>query len=141
MGDNRADSDDSRYRIGDPGGGTIPESAVVGRAFVIIWPLSRISDLPIPNTFQQAGPARGGRAGDRAARRRRRRRRRPVRRRALLASPSAQPKLSPPVGRVRPGSMRPQLGGPDGSGDTLTVMSDDDAAWRSGTVAEQEERG
>ncbi len=55
MGDNRADSDDSRYRTGDPGGGTIPESAVVGRAFVIIWPLSRISDLPIPNTFQQAG--------------------------------------------------------------------------------------
>jgi signal peptidase I len=55
MGDNRADSDDSRYRVGDPGGGTIPESAVVGRAFLIIFPLSRISDLPIPNTFQQAG--------------------------------------------------------------------------------------
>jgi signal peptidase I len=55
MGDNRADSDDSRYRTGDPGGGTIPESAVVGRAFLIIWPLSRITDLPIPNTFQQAG--------------------------------------------------------------------------------------
>jgi signal peptidase I len=55
MGDNRADSDDSRYRTGDPGGGTIPESAVVGRAFLIIWPLSRINDLPIPNTFQQAG--------------------------------------------------------------------------------------
>jgi signal peptidase I len=55
MGDNRADSDDSRYRIGDPGGGTIPESAVVGRAFLTVFPLSRISDLPIPNTFQQAG--------------------------------------------------------------------------------------
>jgi signal peptidase I len=55
MGDNRADSDDSRYRTSSPGGGTIPESAVVGRAFVIIWPLSRISDLPIPKTFQQAG--------------------------------------------------------------------------------------
>jgi signal peptidase I len=55
MGDNRADSDDSRYRTGDPGGGTIPESAVVGRAFLIIWPLSRFTDLPIPNTFQQAG--------------------------------------------------------------------------------------
>ena len=55
MGDNRADSDDSRYRLGDPGGGTIPESAVVGRAFLIIWPLSRISDLPIPNTFEQHG--------------------------------------------------------------------------------------
>ena len=53
MGDNRADSDDSRYRTTDPGGGTIPESEVVGRAFVIIWPLSRIGDLPIPNTFQQ----------------------------------------------------------------------------------------
>jgi signal peptidase I len=55
MGDNRADSDDSRYRTGDAGGGTIPESAVVGRAFLIIWPLSRIGDLPIPNTFKQAG--------------------------------------------------------------------------------------
>jgi len=55
MGDNRADSDDSRYRMSSPGEGTIPESAVVGRAFVIIWPLSRISDLPIPNTFKQAG--------------------------------------------------------------------------------------
>jgi signal peptidase I len=54
MGDNRADSDDSRYRLNDPGHGTIPESAVVGRAFVIIWPTSRWSDLPIPNTFQQA---------------------------------------------------------------------------------------
>ena len=55
MGDNRADSDDSRYRQTDPYVGTIPESAVVGRAFLIIWPLSRFGDLPIPNTFQQAG--------------------------------------------------------------------------------------
>jgi signal peptidase I len=54
MGDNRSDSDDSRYRQTDPGSGTIPESAVVGRAFVIIWPTSRIGDLPIPGTFQQA---------------------------------------------------------------------------------------
>jgi signal peptidase I len=53
MGDNRGDSDDSRYRMNSPGQGTIPESAVVGRAFLIIWPLSRISDLPIPNTFEQ----------------------------------------------------------------------------------------
>ena len=55
MGDNRGDSDDSRFRTNDPGSGTIPESAVVGRAFLIIWPLSRVSDLPIPNTFEQAG--------------------------------------------------------------------------------------
>jgi len=53
MGDNRGDSDDSRYRTTFPGGGTIPESAVVGRAFVVIWPLSRISDVPIPETFKQ----------------------------------------------------------------------------------------
>jgi signal peptidase I len=55
MGDNRADSDDSRYRADSPGGGTIAKSAVVGRAFLIIWPLSRINDLPIPATFAQAG--------------------------------------------------------------------------------------
>jgi signal peptidase I len=54
MGDNRSDSDDSRYHIGDPGGGAIPENEVVGRAFMIIWPPSTISDLPIPATFGQA---------------------------------------------------------------------------------------
>jgi signal peptidase I len=54
MGDHRGDSDDSRYHTGDPGGGAIPESQVVGRAFMIIWPPSQISDLPIPSTFGQA---------------------------------------------------------------------------------------
>jgi signal peptidase I len=54
MGDHRSDSDDSRFHPGDPGGGAVPENEVVGRAFVIIWPLSRIRDLPIPSTFQQA---------------------------------------------------------------------------------------
>jgi signal peptidase I len=54
MGDHRGDSDDSRYHTGDPGGGAIPENEVVGRAFLIIWPPSQISDLPIPSTFQQA---------------------------------------------------------------------------------------
>jgi signal peptidase I len=54
MGDNRSDSDDSRYHAGDPGGGAIPEDEVVGRAFMIIWPPSAISDLPIPATFDQA---------------------------------------------------------------------------------------
>jgi signal peptidase I len=54
LGDNRGDSDDSRYRADDPGDGTVPESAVVGRAWLIIWPLSRFSDIPIPSTFQHA---------------------------------------------------------------------------------------
>ena len=55
MGDNRTYSDDSREHQGDPGGGTIPESAVIGRAFVIIWPVSRWGFLPIPATFEQPG--------------------------------------------------------------------------------------
>jgi signal peptidase I len=54
MGDHRSDSDDSRYHPGDPGGGAIPENQVVGRAFLIIWPLSQVRDLPIPSTFDQA---------------------------------------------------------------------------------------
>jgi signal peptidase I len=52
MGDNRFYSADSREHMGDPGGGTVPESAVVGRAFVIIWPPSRWRFLPIPATFE-----------------------------------------------------------------------------------------
>ncbi|MGH3205338.1 MAG: signal peptidase I [Streptosporangiaceae bacterium] len=53
MGDNRLYSEDSRDHMGDPGGGTVPESAVIGRAFIIIWPLSRWRILPIPATFTQ----------------------------------------------------------------------------------------
>jgi signal peptidase I len=54
MGDHRADSEDSRYHLGDPGGGAIPINEVVGRAFLIIWPPSQLRDLPIPATFNQA---------------------------------------------------------------------------------------
>jgi signal peptidase I len=53
MGDHRQISDDSRDHQGDPGDGTVPENAVVGRAFVIIWPPSRWRFLPIPDTFEQ----------------------------------------------------------------------------------------
>ncbi len=60
MGDHRLISDDSRSHLGDPGGGTIPENAVIGRAFVIIWPLSRWRILPIPATFQQPDAERRG---------------------------------------------------------------------------------
>ncbi len=55
MGDHRSVSEDSRLRRDDPGGGTIPESKVVGRAFMIIWPSSRWRFLPIPATFAQPG--------------------------------------------------------------------------------------
>ena len=53
MGDHRSVSYDSRGHMGDPGGGTIPESGVLGRAFVIIWPPSRWGFLNIPVTFEQ----------------------------------------------------------------------------------------
>lgn len=51
MGDHRSNSADSRAHMGDPGGGFVPESKVVGRAMAVLWPLSRLSTLPIPDTF------------------------------------------------------------------------------------------
>jgi signal peptidase I len=39
MGDNRTDSEDSRYM------GPVSQDLVVGRAFVLVWPLDRISGL------------------------------------------------------------------------------------------------
>jgi signal peptidase I len=54
MGDDRPISDDSRgHMTSAPQNGTIPESQVAGRAFLIIWPLSQFGDLPIPATFQR----------------------------------------------------------------------------------------
>ncbi len=52
MGDNRQNSADSSAHQDNPGMGTIPEEAVVGRAFVIVWPLVSMGRLPIPETFQ-----------------------------------------------------------------------------------------
>ena len=60
MGDNRAVSDDSRLRQSDPGHGTITESSVIGRAFMIVWPPSRWRILPIPSTFLQPGIVKPG---------------------------------------------------------------------------------
>jgi signal peptidase I len=55
MGDHRAVSYDSRGHMSFPGGGTIPENMVIGRAFMIVWPVSRWRILPIPGTFEQPG--------------------------------------------------------------------------------------
>ena len=54
MGDHRSVSWDSRGHMSDPGDGTIPEDHVVGRAFVIVAPVSRWRVLPIPATFEQS---------------------------------------------------------------------------------------
>jgi len=57
MGDHRGLSADSRAHVGDPGGGSIPENKVVGRAFVVVWPVNHWNTLPIPATFNQPGLA------------------------------------------------------------------------------------
>nr|WP_276582285.1 signal peptidase I [Cellulomonas sp. RIT-PI-Y] len=48
MGDNRQHSADSRWHMGDAGGGAIPMDNVVGTAFVKLWPLDRIGLLRNP---------------------------------------------------------------------------------------------
>src|SRR5699024_1215585 len=51
MGDNRENSADSRAHMGDPGGGFLPTSDVIGRAWVIVWPPGRMSTIDRPDTF------------------------------------------------------------------------------------------
>jgi signal peptidase I len=54
MGDHRAHSGDSHelfLRTHDVQASTIPESAVVGRAFVLFWPVGRAKWLGVPDTF------------------------------------------------------------------------------------------
>ncbi|MDX6198928.1 MAG: signal peptidase [Actinomycetota bacterium] len=46
MGDHRGASSDSRAN------GTIPIDRVIGRAFVVVWPLTRVKTLPVPSTFR-----------------------------------------------------------------------------------------
>ncbi len=55
MGDNRQNSLDSRFHQELPGGGTIANDQVVGRAVVVAWPVTRWATLPIPDTFDQPG--------------------------------------------------------------------------------------
>ncbi|MFE7558307.1 signal peptidase I [Kitasatospora sp. NPDC057500] len=62
MGDHRNDSRDSRYHVREPGGGFVPVKNVVGRAFVVAWPVLRWDTLPVPDTFEKQGLASGGAA-------------------------------------------------------------------------------
>lgn len=65
MGDHRSNSADSRAHLGDPGGGFVPESKVVGRVMSVLWPVSRIQVIQTPDAFSTVPPgttsaARGG---------------------------------------------------------------------------------
>ncbi|SKC78688.1 signal peptidase I [Krasilnikoviella flava] len=48
MGDNRQNSQDSRYNTGKPGGGFVPTQNVVGSAFATVWPLGDATLLRNP---------------------------------------------------------------------------------------------
>jgi signal peptidase I len=56
MGDHRSNSADSRAHLGDPGGGFVPESKVVGRAMSVLWPIGSLQNLEIPATFATVAP-------------------------------------------------------------------------------------
>ena len=51
QGDNRSNSADSRVHLGDPGGGQVPVSAVVGKVFAVVWPAGHAKLLHRPATF------------------------------------------------------------------------------------------
>jgi signal peptidase I len=67
MGDHRQDSLDSRYHMQLPGGGTVSDDDVVGRAIVVAWPINRWDALSIPSTFSQPGINAAGVAAPAAA--------------------------------------------------------------------------
>jgi signal peptidase I len=51
MGDHRDESADSRAHVNDADQGTIPVDNVIGKAFVIIWPVDRWATLGTPPDF------------------------------------------------------------------------------------------
>jgi signal peptidase I len=59
MGDHREISGDSTKHI-DDNSGTVPVNSVVGRAFVIFWPLDRVGLLGVPDTFARVPAPRAG---------------------------------------------------------------------------------
>jgi signal peptidase I len=59
MGDHRGDSDDSRGSPGRPPNGFVPQSKVIGQAFVRVWPLSDWRGYGVPKTFSQFTSAAG----------------------------------------------------------------------------------
>lgn len=56
MGDHRGDSADSRFHRADQNNGFVPLNQVVGRAFFLLWPLSRASVLKRPAGLERAKP-------------------------------------------------------------------------------------
>lgn len=60
LGDNRDHSRDSRYNMDQPSHGFVPLDNVVGRAFLITWPLPRFGVLDTHHAVFDGVPAGGG---------------------------------------------------------------------------------
>lgn len=56
MGDHRGSSGDSRFHRDDKNNGFVPLHEVVGRAFLLLWPLSRTAVLERPVGLERANP-------------------------------------------------------------------------------------
>ena len=52
MGDNRSNSADSRYHMGEPGGGFVADDLVVGKVWALILPWKRAEWVHRPATFK-----------------------------------------------------------------------------------------
>lgn len=60
LGDNRYSSKDSRYHQDQPGRGFVSEDEIVGRAFLVNWPLNRLGWLGnYPEVFAEVPDAEG----------------------------------------------------------------------------------
>ncbi|MFB6889381.1 signal peptidase I [Kitasatospora sp. NPDC056327] len=59
MGDHRSASRDSRDHLGEPGGGFVPESKVIGRAAWVVYPVGHWAGLDRPAAFAGAGGTGG----------------------------------------------------------------------------------
>lgn len=55
MGDNRSNSADSRYHMGDQYQGTVPEDMIVGKVRWILMPLGRMGGVDSPDLMEMSG--------------------------------------------------------------------------------------
>jgi signal peptidase I len=60
MGDNRGNSEDSRFHQDLPGHGTVPVNDVVGKVWAIVWPFGRAHLVHEPRTFDNPKLSAGG---------------------------------------------------------------------------------
>ncbi|MFF2955578.1 signal peptidase I [Kitasatospora sp. NPDC057965] len=59
LGDHRSASRDSRDHLGDPGGGFVPESKVIGRAAWVVYPVGHWDSVDRPAAFAATGGTGG----------------------------------------------------------------------------------